>query len=397
MSERTAVVWDPAIEVYDFGPGHPLAPIRNQLAMRLVDEFGLLGHDNVSVIGEVVPANDAELLRVHTPDFMERVRAASLDPGDCQDEFGLGTADVPAFRGMHDAAALVCGATLSAARAVWSGQVQHAVNLSGGLHHAMPNRASGFCVYNDIAVAIADLLDRGATKVAYIDVDVHHGDGVQAAFWDDPRVLTISIHESGRTLFPGTGFANDIGSPGALGSAVNIALPAGTGDAAWLRAFHAVVPELLADFEPDVIVSQQGCDSHVDDPLAHLALTIDGQRRSYAAIHDWAHRYAGGRWVAVGGGGYSWVDVVPRAWTHLVAELTGRPIAPESPLPQGFRDYVLERLRRPTPERMTDGGSAEFVAWERGHNPDDPVDRAINATRTAVYPARGLFSEPLGF
>ncbi len=183
-----------------------------------------------------------------------------------------------------------------------SGRAQHAVNLFGGMHHAMADRAAGFCVYNDVGVAIRWLLDRGVQRVAYVDVDAHHGDGVQAMFYDDPRVLTISLHESGRTLFPGTGWPGDIGGPGALGTSVNVALPAGTADNQWLRAFNAVVPAVLEEFDPEFLVSQHGCDSHFEDAMAHLLLSVDGQRTSYSAVHRLAHRLAGGRWVAVGGG-----------------------------------------------------------------------------------------------
>ena len=216
---------------------------------------------------------------------------------------------------------------------MWSGTSAHGINIAGGLHHAMPDRASGFCVYNDPAMAIAWLLEQGAQRIAYVDVDVHHGDGVQEVFWDDPRVLTISLHETGAALFPGTGFPTEIGGPGAEGSAVNVALPPGTGDAGWLRAFHAIVPPLLKAFEPVVLVSQQGCDSHAEDPLAHLALSVDGQRASYLALHDLAHSCADGRWLATGGGGYALVDVVPRAWTHLLAIASGRPLDPETAVP----------------------------------------------------------------
>ena len=200
-----------------------------------------------------------------------------------------------------------------------------------------PTAASGFCVYNDAAVAIAWALAAGAERVAYVDVDVHHGDGVEAAFWDDPRVLTISLHESGRYLFPGTGSPNDVGGPGAEGRAVNVALPPGTGDDGWLRAFHAVVPPLLERFDPQLLVTQHGCDSHALDPLAHLELSVDGQRATYAALHDLAHRYAGGRWVALGGGGYALVQVVPRAWAHLVGD-GGQP---------GHAGHRSRRMARP--------------------------------------------------
>jgi acetoin utilization protein AcuC len=397
MSDRVGIVWDERLAAYDFGPGHPLTPQRVQLAMRLMTELGLCNLPNVEVLSRVDPATEADLLRVHDADFIEAVRAASL-PGARGDlARGLGTADVPTFSGMHDAATLVCGATLAAARAVHSGSVEHAVNLGGGLHHAMRDRAGGFCVYNDIAVAIGWLLEQGVERIAYIDVDVHHGDGVQSIFYDDPRVLTISVHEDPRILYPFTGFPGETGGPHAPGSAVNIALPRATTDQAWLRAFHAVVPELLEDFAPQIIVSQQGCDSHALDPLATMQLSIDGQRMSYQAIHRWAHRYAGGRWVAVGGGGYAAVDVVPRAWTHLVAEVIGHPIAPDTELPVAYRDHVREVTGKTSPKLMTDGKNPWVKAPELGFDPKDPTDAAILATRAAVFPLRGLPVDPPGF
>ncbi len=198
---------------------------------------------------------------------------------------------------MHEASALVAGATLAAAAAMWSGQAAHGANVAGGLHHAMRRAASGFCIYNDPAIAIRWLLEQGAARIGYVDIDVHHGDGVQAAFYDDPRVLTISLHEHPVTLFPGTGLPGETGGPQAEGTAVNVALPAGTGDAGWLRAFHAVVPPLLRAFRPDILVSQHGCDTHRLDPLAHLELTVDGQRAAHQALHELAHEVAGGRWL----------------------------------------------------------------------------------------------------
>ena len=394
MSDSVAVVWDEALRAYDFGPGHPLAPIRVQLAMRLAREFGLLESPGVEVLAPVVPATLEQIADVHDLEYIATVQRASLDPRDADAGRGLGTPDDPAFLGMHEASALVAGATLAAAQAVHSGRAQHAVNIAGGLHHAMPDAAAGFCIYNDIGVAIAWLLAQGVQRIAYIDVDVHHGDGVQQMFYDDPRVLTISLHESPLTLFPGTGFAEETGGPEALGSAVNVALPAGTGDQGWLRAFHAIVPDILEAFDPQVIVSQHGCDTHIDDPLAHLALTVDGQRMSYEAIHRWAHRYASGRWIAVGGGGYEWVDVVPRAWTHLIAEAAGTPIDPQAQTPEGFREFVAQTLGRTAPARMTDGAHPWPKPFDQGFDPADPVDAAILATRTAVFPLHGLVADP---
>jgi acetoin utilization protein AcuC len=285
---------------------------------------------------------------------------------------GIGTMDVPRFDGMHEATLAVCSATLTAAQAVASGDFEHAVNLAGGLHHGMADRASGFCVYNDIAVSIMWLLDHGFERIAYIDVDAHHGDGVESIFWNDPRVLTISIHESGRTLFPGTGHSHDMGGPDALGYAINIPLPSQVGDAQWLRAFDAVVPEMLAEFKPQIIFSQHGCDSHRDDPLTNMELSIDGQRTSYEMIHQYAHDFADGKWVAVGGGGYALESVVPRIWTHLVAIAT----------------HQSERVH------FTDGEKTDYKSLSRGWDPHSEVDRAIMATRKGIFPIHGLPADP---
>ena len=248
------MAWDERLAGYDFGPSHPMAPIRLKLTMELARAFGLFGLDGVSV--EVpAAATRAELELYHSPGYIDIVRLAGsgrlLGPGkqDMTERVllmhGLGTEDDPVFPGMHEAAAMVTGATLAAARAVWTSAAQHGASIAGGLHHAMAGNASGFCVYNDPAIAIAWLLGQGAERIAYVDVDAHHGDGVERAFWDDPRVLTIGLHEHPESLFPGTGWPGDIGGRHAEGSAVNVALPALTGDAGWLRAFHAVVPPLL--------------------------------------------------------------------------------------------------------------------------------------------------------
>jgi acetoin utilization protein AcuC len=390
------VAWDERLAGYDFGPGHPLAPVRVELTMELARAFGVLTEPGVDVAAPG-PATDAELELIHDPDYIAAVRRA----GDAAREgvrpdasvlgYGLGTADDPVFAGMHDASALVAGATMAAVRAMWSGAAQHGASIAGGLHHAMAGHASGFCVYNDPAIAIAWLLRAGADRVAYVDIDVHHGDGVQAAFYADPRVLTISLHESPATLFPGTGRAAETGAAGARGSAVNVTLPAGTGDAGWLRAFHAVVPPLLRAFGPQILVSQHGCDTHWLDPLANLELTIDAQRAAHAALHELAHEVAGGRWLLTGGGGYELVQVVPRTWTHLLAVAAGRPVDPGTRVPAAWREYAALRAGRAgTPELMTEGADASHAPFESGYDPADRIDQAILATRTAVFPEHGL-------
>jgi acetoin utilization protein AcuC len=392
------VSWDDQLASYDFGPRHPLAPIRVKLTIELARAFGILTGEQVTVEA-APPATDAELELIHDAGYLAAVRYAGGLTGDDSGEpvdvrtllqHGLGTADDPIFTGMHQASALVAGATLAAARSVWSGATLHGASVAGGLHHAMRANASGFCIYNDPAIAIAWLLGQGVERIAYVDIDVHHGDGVQAAFWNDPRVLTISLHEHPATLFPGTGLPTDTGGPQAEGAAVNVAVPAGTADSAWLRAFHAVVPPLVREFRPQILVSQHGCDTHRTDPLANLQLTIDGQRTAHAAIHRLAHEVTDGRWLLTGGGGYQLVQVVPRSWTHLLAEAAGRPIDPAAPTPAGWQEYVSDVSFEAAPEVMTEGGDGTFSPFETGYDPADPVDQTVMATRNAVFPLHGL-------
>ena len=392
MSGPATVAWDEALTQYDFGPGHPLAPVRVALTIELARQLGVLSAPSVTMVSPP-PATDAELATVHDDDYIAAVRQAgrSLVPDF---RFGLGTEDDPVFEGMHEASALVAGATLAAAQAVWSGSALHGASVAGGLHHAMRRAASGFCVYNDLAVAIKWLLAAGAERVVYVDTDVHHGDGVQAAFYDDPRVLTISLHEHPATLFPGTGLPGETGVGAGTGYAVNVALPAGTGDAGWLRAFDAVVPPLLRAFKPTVLVSQHGCDSHRLDPLAHLELTVDAQRLAQVMLHNLAHELCDGRWLATGGGGYALVQVVPRTWTHLLAIVAGTPVDPAMETPVKWRELARSLTGETAPVTMTDGASARYVPFSSGIDPGDPVDRAIMRTRTAVFAAHGLLAHP---
>jgi acetoin utilization protein AcuC len=378
-----AVVWTDGLLRYDLGD-HPLDPVRVELTMALARELGVLDRPGVTLVTPE-PADEPALHRVHHPDYVEAVKA-----GRGNLAYGLDTPDNPVFPGMHEASALVAGATLAAAEAVWTGRAGCAVNIAGGLHHAMPDRASGFCVYNDPAVGIARLLDLGAERIAYVDVDVHHGDGVQEIFYRDPRVLTVSLHETPLALFPGTGFPDEIGGPGAEGTAVNVALPPGTGDPGWLRAFHAVVPSVVRAFRPQVLVSQCGADSHRLDPLADLRLSVDGQRESYLAMRALSEELCDGRWIVTGGGGYALVEAVPRAWVHLLAIVTGEPLDPATPTPDAWQN--LAHRRRPSrdvPATLTDGTVPRWEPWQPTGEPD-AIDRAITATRRAVFPLHGL-------
>jgi acetoin utilization protein AcuC len=291
---------------YDFGPRHPLSPRRFGPGIELLRAVG--------AVPGLAPelASDEELAWLHSAEYVATVRRFSQDPGRLP-EAGIGPGDDPAFAGMHEAAASVAGGSIRAVEAILRGEVEHAYQPGGGLHHAMRSRASGFCVYNDVALAIARAR-RDGLRVLYVDLDVHHGDGVQALHYADSGVLTISFHESGRTLFPGTGFINELGEGTAAGTSVNVPLESGCGPDAWLAAVRAVVPSLAAAFGPDLIVSQHGADGHVWDPLAHLALTTTAMGEAARLVDRMAHLHAGGKWFATGGGGYSVYRVVPRVW-----------------------------------------------------------------------------------
>ena len=382
------VVWSSELAGYDFGPGHPMSSERIDLTVALAAGLGLLDGPDVEVVG-AEEAPDDLLATVHERTYIAAVRAAA-DHGVVDLARGLGTRDDPIFAAMHSAAARIVAGSADAALAVWQGRVSHAVNVGGGLHHAMPGAASGFCVYNDAAVAIRAVLAAGAARVAYVDIDAHHGDGVQAVFWQDPRVLTISLHETGHALFPGTGYPGEVGGRGAEGTAVNVALPSRTGDAGWLRALDAVVPPLVREFAPDLLVTQHGCDTHLFDPLTTLRTSVEGQRAAAALLHDLAHEAAGGRWLALGGGGYAGPDVVPRVWAHLIGIAAHRPVDPATALPEEWVAAVRQRSGPLEGRAMGDGRDASYRPWSTGYDPADDVDRAVRATRSAVFPWAGL-------
>ena len=375
---RARLVHSDELTRYDFGEAQPMGPGRVRRAIELARQLGVLD------LLEVVPAPppDDDLVRlVHTDAYIAAVKS-----GEPQLHFGIGTQDNPVVPGMHEVAARVCAATTEAARAVWSGETNRAANMAGGLHHAMPGLTSGFCGYNDCAVAIKWLQQQGAERIVYLDIDAHHGDGVQTIFYDDPGVLTISLHESPVHLFPGTGFASEVGGRQAPGSAVNVALPPGIDDAGWLRAFDAIVPPVLEEFRPQIIVSQHGCDAHADDPLTDLDLSIDGQRESYLMVAELAEKYCEDRWVATGGGGYALETVVPRAWAHLLAVLADQPIPLDTPTPAAWRELMGPNA----PASMGDGGDTVFEPVTWGYNPSSRLDQAIIATRRSAFPEFGL-------
>ncbi|HWL64499.1 MAG TPA: acetoin utilization protein AcuC, partial [Actinomycetota bacterium] len=320
---------DDIARMYDFGASHPLRPERVLLTYEHIRDLGLIDLDHVDE-SIARSATDEEILAVHDADFVRTVQgidAGAYEPREGL-EFGLGTPDDPIFPNMHTASAAVCGASLSAAEAILEGAAQYAFNPAGGLHHARRREASGFCIYNDPAVAIAKaLVVNPEWRVMYVDVDVHHGDGVQWIFYDEPRVLTVSLHQSGRYLYPGTGFEDEVGTGDATGTSVNVPLLPLTGEADYLWALENVLGPIAEAFRPDLLVTQLGGDTHWGDPLANLGLTMTAYPAMARILHSVAREHASDRWLATGGGGYQAETIVPKIWTIHFAEMCGKPDA----------------------------------------------------------------------
>lgn len=347
---KAALVWDPSFTAYRFRPDHPFNPKRLELTISLIEEMELLSAPGLTVVPPRM-ATDAELMRVHAPEYVAAVkRLGSSGPERRDDgrEWGLGTDDNPIFAGMHEATATVVGGTLRAAELVMSGEVTRAFNLAGGLHHAHRARASGFCIYSDLAAAIAWIREAHGARVMYIDYDAHHGDGVQGIFYEDPDVLTFSIHESGRYLFPGTGFVDETGDGDGFGYSLNLPVEPFTEDDSWLELFGGMLEDAADAFRPDVIVLQNGCDAHLSDPLTHLRCTTRMYEETMRLTTELADRVCGGRIIATGGGGYAVWTVVPRAWTLVWAGLTGQ--RPPNRIPRAW----LERWQGESPDLLPD-------------------------------------------
>ncbi|WP_243314648.1 acetoin utilization protein AcuC [Geothrix paludis] len=343
-----ALIYRPEYAGYDFGPEHPFTPAR--LAM-LLDLIHTLGHATSPIAAPA--ATREEILTVHDEAYVAMVEA--LDRGESRPEaeqFGLGTPDNPIFPGMDLAARWLVGGTLHGARLLMEGAETRVLQLGGGLHHAQRNRAAGFCMYNDLAVAIRAMVRHG-WRVAYLDIDLHHGDGVQSLFYDSDQVLTISLHETGHYLYPGTGHIQELGAGTARGLSVNIPLEPFTESESYLEAFDAVVPRALEWFSPHVLVVQAGADAHFADPLGDLALTTQAFQALYRRILDLAAERTQGRALFTLGGGYE-AQVVARVWTILYLTLM------DLPIPEQLPDAWLDRWR-------------ELLGPEVGRTLHDPV------------------------
>ena len=356
---RARLAYDAAELSYDFGAEHPLQAQRQVALMDLLETSGLWQSSNAQTLLSPRSASLEELGPVHTPDYIAAVQrlsvpeeveiaSSSRSAEEVRTErlqlalrYGFGDGDTPALPGMHEVTARIAGGTLVAMSAVmglpeggtFSGNERplHVFHPAGGLHHAWANRASGFCIYNDAAVAIAHVLRSSEAKILYIDFDAHHGDGVQRAFYDEPRVMTVSLHETGRYLFPGTGDVLELGKGSGRGYSVNVPLEPFTEDDSYTEVIDTLLSPLVTAFDPDVIISQHGCDTHAWDPLTHLSLTTKGIEAQMKLVHQLAHSYCLGRWVALGGGGYDLYRVVPRAWAMLWAEMSNQALPEQLP------------------------------------------------------------------
>jgi len=381
---KTALLWDPGVLEYRFRPDHPFNPKRLELTVSLIEAMGLLdGTDHCMV--PLRPATHEELVRVHAPEYVAAVRrlgAAGRDTGEGW-RWGLGTDDTPVFPGMHDVTSLVVGGTIRAAELVMSGEVTRALNLAGGLHHGHRDRASGFCVYDDLAAAIAWIRAAHGARVMYIDYDAHHGDGVQGIFYGDPDVLTLSIHESGRFLFPGTGFVDELGEGEGYGYSLNLPLDPSTEDDSWIELHRDLIPAAAEAFRPDVIVLQNGCDGHTLDPLTHLRATTRLYEETVRTVCEVADRLCGGRVVATGGGGYAVWQVVPRAWTLVWAGLSGQEAGND--VPRAWLDRWQGESPVLLPERLRDL-PGEFPAVPRRAEVEAVNRRTLESLRRQALP-----------
>ncbi len=388
MSGESAVIYSEEYQKYEFSPWHPMKPVRLLLTAELIKATGLVDKHGVRIL-EPRLATDAELTLIHDQTYVDKVRQLSA-PGAREADgmsWGLGTGDNPIFVDMHDASATIAGGALAAADAIMSGEVLHAFHFGGGLHHAHRARASGFCVYNDVALAAAHLKERHGARVLYLDFDAHHGDGVQEFFYSDPGVMTVSFHESGRHLFPGSGFTGQAGDGEGKGYSVNLPLEPGTTDHIFLDAYDQLVPQLSHSFKPDIIITQNGCDAHWDDPLTHLALTISGFQALARRQHELVHEVCGGRWLCSGGGGYQAYSVVPRAWTAHTAAMAE--VELEEELPESWRQLCRRHSGAEAPCFLTRDDGPPRIDSRELDRARDAADLGIKEIKETVLPLLG--------
>jgi len=346
LSRKTVFIYDDAFLSYDFGPHHPLKPVRLKLTAELARSTSLLSSSNVSLVKPVM-ASTEQILLFHEKEYVDLIkRSSKLGEGL------LDLGDTPAFKGCFDSSRLYVGGSILAADLLMQGSIDHAFNPAGGLHHAHPGGASGFCIFNDPAIVVAYLKHRyKVKKMLYLDIDAHHGDGVMYGFYSDPSLLNIDFHEDGRYLFPGTGFIHEIGKGEARGLKVNVPLPPETGDQTYLKAFREIVPRMVEAFQPQIILMQFGADSHFDDRLANLRLTTNCYEQMIDIVHSLAHKTCKGRMLLFGGGGYS-LSSVARCWTLAFAKLAEMQLSDQ--IPEGWRKLFEKLSEEEAPKTLRD-------------------------------------------
>ena len=358
MVDKVSLIFTEDYQKYNFGKNHPLRPLRLKLTYSLIEKLNLLKLDRLETIKPRIATKD-EIELVHSTKYVDIVKKLSINPEDRSMQpfsYGLGSGDNPIFEGMYEASALVCGASITAADNIWNNQeVKVAFNPAGGLHHAMKEKASGFCIFNDIGVAIAHLkrLDKNI-RIAYLDIDCHHGDGVQWLFYDDPNVLTISYHQDGRTLFPGTGSVNETGEGEGKGFSINFPLIPGTNDKPFLNLFRKTAPKILETYAPDILITQLGVDTYYNDPLTQMGFSLSIYRDIAQTLKTSAREFCHNKWLAIGGGGYL-MTVVPRAWTIFLANMLDVDLNNELP-----SEWINE-VKQYVPNEDT-----PYLLWDRG-------------------------------
>lgn len=386
---KSALIFSNDYLKYDFGPQHPLKPIRLELTYELMKAYNMFDDPKTEIIPPRM-ANEKELQLVHSKEYVNLINKFSQPNSKVNSayEIGLGPGDNPIFHGMFEASSLVAGGSLVAADVVMENVHTHAFNIAGGLHHAMPDRASGFCIFNDPAITAAYLKEKYKARVVYIDIDAHAGDGVNWIFYDDPNVLTISLHETGRYLFPGTCFEDDIGQGPGKGFAVNIPLLPYTYKDLYLHVFDEIIPPLVEAFNPDVIINQCGVDTHFTDPLPHLLLTVQTYHELAERIHKLCHQYANDKWVAFGGGGYS-PTIVARSWTTIFAVMAELDIPDKVP-----NDWIAltERLINQTPlnTRFDQEDPFTQISSENLNILQNYTEKLIKTLKNTLFPLHNI-------
>ena len=387
MTSRCSFVFSEELLKYKFNSDHPFNQFRLTLTVDLLKKINALSAHQISIPRI---ATEEELYLIHDPDYVNAVKLAGLGQisEDRAENFGIGTEDNPIFPHMHEATSLQVGGTLTAVDLVMSGAVDHALHLGGGLHHGFRGKASGFCIYNDCSVAIKYLQKKYQARVLYIDTDAHHGDGVQFSFYDDPNVCTLSIHETGRYLFPGTGNINERGHGKGYGFSFNIPIDAFTEDDSFLDTYTSAIKEVAEFFKPDVILTQNGADAHYFDPLTHLSATMKSYRTIPKIAHQIAHQYCDGRWIAVGGGGYDIWRVVPRAWALIWLEMTENSNC-YGDLPAEWLDFWQKQAPVKLPEQWDDPSDLYTPIPRK----EEITEKNLRTLENALYPIRNQKSK----